>query len=604
MCSIIGFNKENKDDLINKMNETIKHRGPNLEGYYLDDNISLAFRNLLEGRNQEDLFNEDKTLTAMIDGVLYNYKELKEKLEKKGYRFQTSCQAELLIHGYEEYQENFFNKLKGMFSFVIYNIKDKELIIVRDHFGIKPLYYYKKGNVFMFASEIKAFLKHPLFIKKLKIKQLELYLSFQHSPSPNTFFKNVYKLKPGNYLTLKENKIEIKSYNTFKLKEDNNNLNYYIKGITKTLSKAINNQIDKTNIIGSYLSSGVDSSYITKMGNIKNTFSVGFKEGKYDEVLMAKEFAESLNLNNKSQYITKDEFFKVFPKVQYHMDEPLADAAAIPLYIASNLASNYVDIIFSGEGADELYGGYHLYKEPYSGGIYIRIPFFIRQLISKLIMLLPDRKGLNFLKRKGTKLEDRYIGNANIFKPKEIKKLLNKKKLKHTYKDITNKYYKETKSYDQCQKMQYIDLNIWLVDDILLKADKVNMANSLEVRMPFLDKEVMAFAATIPTKYKLNKKETKYVFRKVANLALKHKVANREKLGFPVPLALWIKEKNTYHQIKKKFENNPFFNKKRSLKLLEDHYHGKKDNWRKIWTLYTFLVWHEIYFEKNTFDIS
>lgn len=601
MCSIVGVLKNNESSkTIIKMNEELKHRGPNIEGYFNDGYISLGFRSLFKERNKENLFNKDKSLTAILDGNITNYKYLRKELEDKGYVFKTNVISEVLLHGYDEYKDKLFLKLKGMFSFALYNLKTNEMIIVRDKMGIKPLYYYHKDKDFMFASEIKAFLKHPSFIKKLNKDKLSTYLSFQHSPSTDTFFENVFKLRPGHFLTFKDNKVKIKKYYEFKFTQKEESIEYYIKRLEKLLKESVENNLSKDKKVGAFLSSGVDSSYLSVVSKVDNTFTVGFKNGIYDEITYASKFAEKMKLNNKYKYIDKETYFSKFSYIQYHMDEPLADPAAPALYFASNLASKDVDVVLSGEGADELFGGYLIYKEPYSVKMYLKIPFIIRKLIAKIASIFPEKFGVNFLIRKGTKLEDRYIGNANIFNEKEIKRLINQKKLNITFKDITKNQYKKAIKYDECQKMQYIDINNWLIDDILLKADKMNMANSLETRIPFLDDEIVNIASKIPTKYKLKDGHTKYVFRKAVSSSLNHEVSKKEKLGFPVPIRTWLKEEDIYNLVKEKFENSHnFFNTKYILKLLNNHYYKNIDNSRKIWTIYTFLVWYDVYFTKE-----
>lgn len=422
MCSIVGAINNTKNTIV-EMNSQLKHRGPNIEGYYKDDYFHLGFRSLFKDRNKEELFNKEKTLTVVLDGKINNYKDLKEELEYKGYKFKTNKEAEVLLHGFDAYKEKLFSKLEGFFSFALYNIKEKEIIIVRDKIGIKPIYYYSKDNNFMFASEIKAFLKHPNFIKRLNYNQLNTYLSFQHSTTEETFFENVFKIRPGHYLKFKDSKVTITKYYEFKFNEKDKPIDYF----EKKLEEKLNSSIIKLNNskIGSFLSSGVDSSYIAVVSKAKKTFTVGFKNGIYDEISFASGFAKKMKLKNKFEYIDRKTYFEKFPFLQYHMDEPLADPAAPALYFASKLASEDVKIILSGEGADEFLGGYLIYKEPYSSRTYMKIPFFIRSFIAKIASLFPEKRGINFLIRKGTKLEDRYIGNANIFNIKEIKKITN-----------------------------------------------------------------------------------------------------------------------------------------------------------------------------------
>ncbi len=352
--------------------------------------------------------------------------------------------------------------------------------------------------------------------------------------------------------------------------------------------------------VGSFLSSGVDSSLIAKLSSVDKTFTVGYDNKKYSEIDYAKEFSDKINVSNVSKKISKEEYFKEFSNVQYYMDEPLADASAVMLYFLSKTASKHVKVCLSGEGADEIFGGYNIYHEPYSVSWYNKIPYFIRKCIGILVYPFRNYTGFNFLYRRSKKIEDRYIGNAFIFEPNDAKKIVNFNYGNKTYKDFTKPYYDKVYDLDVVTKMQYIDFNFWLIYDILLKADKMSMANSLEVRVPYLDRKVIEYASKLPSKYKIVGNETKYAFRKVAKEELADKVADKKKLGFPVPIREWLKEDDVYQEVKNIFlESEYFFKPKKIIKLLDDHKAGKRDNSRKIWTIYTFLVWYQEYFIKR-----
>ena len=604
MCGITGFVDKkinNKEQVIKDMSDLIKHRGPDSEGYYINDDVALGFRRLSIidlSNGSQPIYNEDKSLVITFNGEIYNYHYLKEDLEAKGHEFSTNTDTEVIIHGYEEYKEDVLHMLRGMFAFVIYDKKNNELFCARDFYGIKPFYYYKKGKTFMYSSEIKSFLGNPSFIKELNTSMLEKYLTFQYSVGNETFFKNVYKLMPGHYLKYKDNKITIKKYYEFKLGNDNSkSLETYVNGIKELINDSIKVHKISDVEVGSFLSSGVDSSLVATLADVDKTFTVGFDNKYYSEIDYAKELSEKISVENFSKKISKSEYFNKFPEIQYYMDEPLADPSAVALYFVANLASNHVKVALSGEGVDEIFGGYNIYHEPYSFGLYYKIPYPIRKVIGTLAYPFRDIKGFNFLVRRGKKLEDRYVGNAFIFDTNEIKKILSYKKSSETYKDITKPYYEKIKDYDMVRKMQYIDFNLWLVGDILLKADKMSMANSLEVRVPYLDRIVVDYAKDIPTKYKIKNGQTKYAFRQVASEVLDKKWSEKKKLGFPVPIREWIKERDIYKLIKETFnEGGKFFNTEEIIKLLDEHILGKKDNSRKIWTIYTFLVWYKEYF--------
>ena len=606
MCGFVGYiNKEkDKKDNIKKMADLIAHRGPDSEGYYTDENIALGFRRLsiIDLNNgSQPIYNEDKSKVIIFNGEIYNFEPLREDLIKKGHTFTTKTDTEVILHGYEEYGEKILDKLRGMFAFVIYDKNTKELFAARDFYGIKPFYYAKMGNTFIFGSEIKSFLIHPHFKKELNSKMLEYYLTFQYSPGNETFFKNVYKLMPGHYLKYKNGKLEVKKYYEIKFKEDKTKTyDEWKKGIKQRLDDSIKAHKISDVEVGSFLSSGVDSSFIAASSDVDKTFTVGFNNEKYSEISYAKDLSEKINTQNISKVITKEEYFKKLPNIIYYMDEPVADPSAIALYFVTELASENVKVSLSGEGADEIFGGYNIYQEPLTDAWYYKLPYPIRFVIGKVASIFPHKRGINFLIRRGKKLEDRFVGNAFIFNNHEVKKILKNKRQTKGFQDLTKPYYEKVKDKDEVTKMQYIDFNFWLIGDILTKADKMSMANSLEVRVPFLDRPLIDYALGLPTEFKTDKNTTKKIFRDIASEVLEDKVSTKKKLGFPVPIRVWLKEDETYESVRKVFmQDNKFFNQKAILKILDDHKKGKSDNSRKIWTIYVFLIWYEIFFGGN-----
>ena len=605
MCGFVGFvdKAKNKKKIIKDMADIIKHRGPDSSGYYVGDNCALGFRRLsiidLSGGNQP-IYNEDNTKAVIFNGEIYNYQEIRKSLVDKGHKFKTDSDTEVLLHGYEEYGDKLLNKLRGMFAFVIYDLVDNSLFGARDFYGIKPLYYYISDDEFMFGSEIKSFLGHPNFKKELNRDMLKQYLTFQYSVGEDTFFKNVYKLRPGHYFTYKDGIFNIEKYYEISINSDNNKtLDEWKDTIRKELNESIKYHKISDVEVGSFLSSGVDSSIVATLSDIDKTFTVGYDNKKYSEIDYAKELSEKIGVKNISKKISKEEYFDKFNLIQYYMDEPLADPSAAALYFVANTASKHVKVALSGEGADEIFGGYNIYHEPYSVSWYNKIPYPVRRLIGFLAYPFRNHTGFNFLVRRSKKLEDRYVGNAFIFEPNDADKILNYQD-KHTFKELTKPYYNKIKDYDDVAKMQYIDFNFWLIGDILLKADKMSMANSLEVRVPFLDRVLISNVISIPAKYKIVGNETKYAFRQVCKETLDPKWANKKKLGFPVPIREWIKEDDVYNNIYSMFSKaDQFFRTDKIIKLLNEHRDGKRDNSRKIWTIYTFLVWYQEYFVKR-----
>lgn len=606
MCGFVGFTNKISDsgEVLSRMTESIKHRGPDSEGEYIDSDVALGFRRLSIidiSTGSQPIFNEDGSKVLVFNGEIYNYRDLRAELIDKGHTFTTNTDSEVLLHGYEEWGNQLLNRLRGMFAFVIWDKKSKEIFGARDFFGIKPMYYAEMNGTFMFGSEIKSFLCHPSFEKKLNTDALENYLTFQYSPCAETFFKGVYKLLPAHWFRYKNGIMKTERYWSVNFDDDNKpDLEEWVNRISSTFRDSVEAHKIADVEVGSFLSSGVDSSYVAAVANVDKTFTVGFGEDeRYNEIGYAKEFSKYIGKENISKVITADEYWGEFPKIQYHMDEPLADPAAVALYFVCKLASESVKVVLSGEGADELFGGYNIYKEPDDVAIYNAVPMPIRREIGKLCSRLPHKRGVNFFIRRGKTLEERFIGNAYIFSESERKDILAIKTNAPAAAEITKPFYDMVKGKDNVTKMQFLDINLWMTGDILLKADKMSMANSLELRVPFLDKEVMALAQRIPKKYRVTKENTKYAMRMAAHRACPPRTADKKKLGFPVPIRVWLKEDEYYNKVKAEFESEnarKFFKPEKLISLLEDHRDGKYDYSRKIWTVYTFLVWYKVYF--------
>ena len=603
MCGIAGLitkNKE-KDEIIRKMSERIKHRGPDGEGYFIDENVALAHRRLsiidLSLGNQP-MFNEDESIVVVFNGEIYNYLDLKKDLIDKGHIFKTNSDTEVLVHGYEEWKTDLPKYLRGMFAFAIYDKNNKELFLARDNFGIKPLYYANMNDTFMFASEIKAFLDVPEFKKEFNEDILEAYLEFSFVPTNETFFKNVYRLDAGMSLLYKDGDIKLNKY--FKLDFNEKNMSYEdaVLDISNVMSESVNKHLLADVEVGSFLSSGIDSSYIVSLAKPFKTYTVGYDIPKYDEIKYAKDLADKLKIKNVSKVITKDEYMNVIPDIMYYLDEPTSDPAAISLYFVAKLASKDLKVVLSGEGADEFFGGYNYYREEVDYKFYNKIPYFIRHFVGKVASIFPEQRGLNFLVRRGEKLENSYIGVNRNFSKKMANKVL-KKKYPLEAIDVTRDVYKEFASKSNIDKMQAIDINFWLMKDILLKADRMTMASGLEGRVPFIDKEVFKVASSLPFDYKVTKENTKVALRDAAKKVIPTEAYKKKKLGFPVPIREWMKDEDVYTEIKNTFNSevaNQYFNVKQINKLLDLHYQNKKDNYRKVWTIYCFLKWYEVFF--------
>lgn len=610
MCGFVGFtNKINDASIVlGKMMDRIKHRGPDSDGKYVDEQIAMGFRRLsiidLSDQGSQPIFNEDKSLVLTFNGEIYNYKDLREELITAGHKFYTQTDSEVLIHGYEQWGEDMLDKLRGMFAFVIFNKNTNEVFGARDFFGIKPLYYAKMGETLMWGSEIKSFLDHPHFKKELNTDVLETYLTFQYSPTTETFFKNVYKLPAAHCFTYKNGEMSVRRYWEVKFHADNGpSLEDWVNRISDTFKNSVEVHKFADVEVGSFLSSGVDSSYVAAVANVDKTFTVGFGEDeKYNEIGYAKEFSKYINKENFSKVISPEEYWNSLSKIQYHMDEPLADPAAVALFFVCQIASEKVKAVLSGEGADEIFGGYNIYHNPADMASYFKIPRPIRKAVGAVADKLPHKHGINYLIRGSKDLDERFIGNAYIFSEKERKDILSIKTNAPDAMAITKPFYDKVRDQDQVTQMQYIDLHLWMTGDILLKADKMSMAHSLELRVPFLDRKVMELAEQIPVKDRVTETETKYAMRLAALQACPPQTAKKKKLGFPVPIRVWLKEDKYYNIVKDKFtspQSAQFFHTDKLVQLLDDHRAGKYDYSRKIWTVFSFLVWYDVYFSDN-----
>ena len=607
MCGFVGFcSKDVKDkNVIKEMNNQIIHRGPDSDGYYFDKDVNFGFRRLSiidlhEG--SQPILNESGDTAIIFNGEIYNYQVLREDLVAKGYKFKTHTDTEVILHGYEEYgEEGILAKLRGMFAFTIWDSKKEKLFGARDHFGIKPYYYALLDGDLLFGSEVKSFLKYPKFKKAVNEKALKHYLVFQYNPLEETFFKGVKKLRPGHYYIYENGKMEIKTYYNLTLDYKDMTFDEAVGKIEKEVEESVKYHKISDVEVGSFLSGGVDSSYVVATALPDKTFSVGFDNKGFNETMYAKELSDSLGIKNFAKLITPDEFFEGINKVQYYSDEPHANLSSVPLYFLSKLASEQVKVVLSGEGADELFAGYNEYADALPQRMYRKLPFSLRH---KLYLKYKDRKhfrGQTIILKYGQKVEDRYIGPAEIMSDELANSLVTSKyKNAETSRDLTKKYYDEVKNMDDVSKRLYLDMKMWIVEDILLKADKMTMANSIYLRVPLLDKKMWELARTIPVKHKVHNEITKYAFRTAAKNKLPEDWAKRRKLGFVVPFVVWIKEEKYYKIVKEVFNKDfvsEFFDKDKINKLLDDHFNGITNNGRKVYTIYTFLKWYEIYFK-------
>ncbi len=658
MCGICGFTGQNVDrgQVLTDMMNRIIHRGPDGAGQYMDDEIAMGFRRLsiidLEGGDQP-MRTEDGRLVITFNGEIYNYRELREELKGRGHSFRTRSDTEVLLHGYSEYGVKILDRLRGMFAFVIWDTRKKELFGARDMFGIKPFYYAQAGGSFIYGSEIKSILEYPGYEREVNLEALEQYMSFQYSVLPETFFKGIFRLPAGHYMIWKDGKLRTRRYFDPMLtpvkakdrekeegrktvgekavgekaagekaageKADSHNCidgsgagqsahDRLVDEIDRAVQESVRYHMVSDVEVASLLSSGVDSSYVAATFKGAKTFTVGFDYETYNEIPYAEALSGKVGIRNYSKIISTREYWKEFPKIQYYMDEPLADASAAALYFVDREASRHVKVILSGEGADELFGGYVIYHEPFSLNAYQKIPAGVRRAAAAAVSVLPGHpKGKGFIMRGAKPVEERFIGNANVYTVKLRNRVLRHTTKNSDPKNLTAPYYRRARHLSDTEKMQYIDLNFWLQGDILLKADKMSMAHGLESRVPFLDRGVFTTAKNIPLEEKISRTNTKTAFREAARRYIPEAAAQKKKLGFPVPIRIWLRQDKYYGIVKKAFlskEAQLFFHTEELMKLLDAHRAGREDYSRQIWTVYTFLVWYRQYFVPGACSVT
>lgn len=609
MCGICGFTGEiiDRQAVLKSMTDKITHRGPDSDGAFQTEEISMGFRRLsiidVSSTGDQPIYNEDKTLVLTFNGEIYNYRELRTELIEKGHQFRTQTDSEVLVHGFEEWHEELLNRLRGMFTFAIWNTQDKSLFIARDFFGIKPLHYTMVDGHFVYGSEIKSILEFPGFQKRLDYDTLNNYLSFQYAVPPKTFFEGVLCLLPAHYLWLRDGEITTTRYWEPRFEPDENlSEEDAVNRIEQVFEESVGRHKISDVEVGCFLSSGVDSSYVATYFPGQKTFTVGFDFGeKYNEIDWAESLSKEIGVEHHKKLISSEEFWGNIKKVQYHMDQPLADPSCIALYFVSKLASEHVKVVLSGEGADELFGGYTVYNEPDVFRYYHKLPQWLRTFLRRAVQKVPWHfVGQGYITRGEFPTNESFIGNAKMFGYEDKRRLLKDPSIATRPQTITKPYYDRVKDLDDVTRMQYLDINLWMVGDILLKADRMSMANSLELRVPFLDKEVFRVAATIPKSLRLKNGTTKYAMRQAALRHLPARTAEKKKLGFPVPTRVWLRDERYYKIVKDAFSSDlakQFFHTEELLHYLDEHYKGHRDYSRRIWTVFVFLLWYQVYFE-------
>lgn len=611
MCGFVGFtgHVENDERVLKAMMDRIVHRGPDMGGTHIKDGVALGFRRLsildLTEAGAQPMGNEDGSVFVVFNGEIYNFQELRAELEAAGHTFHCDADTEVLVHGYEEWGEGLVDRLRGMYGFVVHDMRSGKLFGARDIFGIKPFYYYQTADGdLLFGSEIKSFLEHPGFEKAVNKKALRPYLTMQFPATDETFFAGVYKLPAAHCFTfdIASGRMDVRRYWDADFSDDDSKtFDEYVEECDRVVHESVAAHRIADVKVGSFLSGGVDSSYIAACLMPDKTFSVGFDYKDFNETNYAKELSDKLGIENYRKMVTADEFFEVLPQIQYHMDEPQSNLSSVPLWFLAQLAAEQVTVVLSGEGADELFAGYAYYEDVPSLARFKRVvPRGIRRALGNFVADKPYFKGRNFLLKAAEMPEKWFTGQAFVYRPDEIDDIVRPEYAGGPDAfELCAPVYDRVQDFCDLSKRQYLDMNMWLPGDILLKADKMCMAHSLELRVPFLDKKVMEFAQHIPARFRVNENGNKQVVRHAANRVLPDEWATRPKKGFPVPLKFWLREQKYYDYVKEYFTApwaEEFFDTSKLMQMLDDHFEGRALNQRKIYTALTFLIWYKRYF--------
>ncbi|WP_250675198.1 asparagine synthase (glutamine-hydrolyzing) [Paraclostridium ghonii] len=610
MCGhVFLYNKNSNinEDLLRELTEKINHRGPDDTGLFVKDNVGFGFKRLSIidlSHGHQPLSKKESTI--IFNGEIYNHEYLRAELITKGYEFNTESDTEVLLTSYLEHGKSSVKDLRGMFAFVIYDERTNTIFGARDHFGIKPLYYTENDEYIAFSSEYKALL--PI-VKEENVddKSLQNYLSFQYVPGYKTMMEGIKKVPNGTCFTIEDNQIKFEKY--FEARFTNEE-EVTKEDVYNILNDSVKHHMISNVEVGTFLSGGIDSTIIAALASKINpkikSFSVGFEVDGYNELNVAKKTADALGIENIQIRVTQDDYINALPKVIYSLDDPLADPSCVGIYFLSKEARKHVTVVLSGEGADEFFAGYNIYKEYEAVKPFLTLPKGLNKTLNKIFIKMPELRGKNYLVRATTPLEKRYIGNAKIFENNEVKSIINKYDDNNTYSRVVRALYRDCKrkNYDYVTTMQDIDINTWLEGDILLKGDKMSMASSIELRVPFLDKEVFNVAKNLRLDQKISNKNTKVLLREAFKDVVPQHMVEKKKLGFPTPIRVWLKDdlgkyvKNVITESK----TDDIINKEYAIGLLDEHIKGSKDNSRKVWTVFVFCLWHQIFIEGKKID--
>src|SRR5216683_2229233 len=620
MCGIVGClalaaGAEPQLEWVRVAAERISHRGPDDDGFYIDPDIGLGFKRLaiidLSAGGHQPMRSADGRYCMVFNGEIYNYVEIGNELRSEGVHLRTDSDSEVLIEAYARYGKDVVHRLRGMFAFAIWDTVSRELFCARDPFGIKPFFYVideEQGHPWMvrFASERKA-LAEAGELHAIDRDGLRRYLSFQYVPAPQTLTPPFMVLPPGHAMTARPGGgVDVSRYWKADLRPARAPKQGTAASILEAMRGSVAVHLRSDAPLGAFLSGGIDSAAICALAAERRpdllTFTVGFEREGYSEIDRAQETAAALGVKSVPYVISADEFFANLPHIIWHLDDPMADAAAVPLWFLAREASRYVKVVLSGEGADELFGGYRVYHQPVPVRAGEVLPEWGRAPFRRAAAALPPGvRGKGLLERMSTPLQRRYIGNANVFTEDQVNWVTRLGRGGPF--DVTDPVYRHAaeNELDDVATMQLVDISTWLPGDILVKADRVTMAHGLELRVPFLDRAVMAVAARLARVEKTAAGTTKFALREAMSEVLPRAAAERAKLGFPVPIGHWLKGEmyGFAEQLFREARTGQWINREAALGLLQRYKAGDPDvSWRQLWLLVVFSLWHQIYVER------
>ena len=624
MCGLLSMltAKGTAADYVNAVEgslECMYHRGPDAAGTWNDNDAVFGFNRLsiidLEHSHQPLRWGPEdnpERYAMTFNGEIYNYLELREELKGYGYTFNTEGDGEPIVVGYHHWGKDVVNHLRGMFGIVVWDTENKVMFAARDQFGIKPLYYATTDAGTVFASEMKSILEMADALNLdlgLDKRAIEHYIDLQYVPEPESLHANIRRVESGCTVTLSPGGTVVSDryfkpeFRTEKVEDEPKLYDRIAEALEDSVAKHM--RADVT--VGSFLSGGIDSTAIAALAKRHNpnllTFTTGFEREGYSEVDVAAESAAAIGAEHIVKVVSPEEYADAIPKIMWYLDNPVADPSLVPLYFVAAEARKHVKVVLSGEGADELFGGYTIYKEPLSLAPFEKIPSPLRQGLGKLSRVLPDgMKGKSLLERGSMTMEQRYYGNARSFNYEQLKRVIPWARPEWNHEEVTAPIYAQSEHMDPVARMQHLDLFTWMRGDILVKADKMNMANSLELRVPFLDKEVFEVAETIPHEYKIAHGTTKYALRKALEQIVPPHVLHRKKLGFPVPMRHWLAGDELFGWAQdtiNESQTDDIFDRAAVLEMLKEHRDGISDHSRRLWTVLSFMIWHGIFIENR-----